>query len=162
MEQKVLDVLATLPPREQEVLRLRAGLETGSSLTMEQVGLLYKVIREHIRLIEAKALRRLGHPCRSSLIGANQAIEDSTKVIELDPTNASAYSDRGRAYEMKGLYDLAIEDFTKAIELKPSTITYFWRGGTYKAKGQDDLANADFAEAFRIAKAKHQNNDSSE
>jgi RNA polymerase primary sigma factor len=58
-------ILSTLPPREQEVLKMRFGLEDGYSLTLEEVGLCFDVTRERIRQIESKALRRLGHPRRS-------------------------------------------------------------------------------------------------
>jgi RNA polymerase primary sigma factor len=64
--QELLDsVLATLPAREQEVLKMRFGLDDGYSLTLEEVGLYFNVTRERIRQIEAKALRRLRHPKRS-------------------------------------------------------------------------------------------------
>jgi RNA polymerase primary sigma factor len=64
--QEQLDmVLATLPVREQEVLKMRFGLDDGYSLTLEEVGLYFDVTRERIRQIEAKALRRLRHPKRS-------------------------------------------------------------------------------------------------
>nr|WP_174266722.1 RNA polymerase sigma factor RpoD [Spirochaeta thermophila] len=65
LQQQIKDVLATLPPREQEVLKMRFGLEDGYSLTLEEVGLYFNVTRERIRQIEAKALRRLRHPKRS-------------------------------------------------------------------------------------------------
>ena len=58
-------MLSTLPAREQEVLKMRFGLEDGYSLTLEEVGLYFEVTRERIRQIEAKALRRLRHPKRS-------------------------------------------------------------------------------------------------
>lgn len=65
LQEQLGDVLATLPEREQEVLRMRFGLEDGYSLTLEEVGLYFNVTRERIRQIEAKALRRLRHPKRS-------------------------------------------------------------------------------------------------
>jgi RNA polymerase primary sigma factor len=65
LQEEVDEVLATLPVREQEVLKMRFGLGDGYSLTLEEVGLLFKVTRERIRQIEAKALRRLRHPRRS-------------------------------------------------------------------------------------------------
>jgi len=65
LQEQLSDVLSTLPPREQEVLRMRFGLEDGYSLTLEEVGLYFNVTRERIRQIEAKALRRLRHPKRS-------------------------------------------------------------------------------------------------
>ncbi len=65
LQEQLRDVLSTLPPREQEVLKMRFGLEDGYSLTLEEVGLYFNVTRERIRQIEAKALRRLRHPKRS-------------------------------------------------------------------------------------------------
>ena len=65
LQDQLTDVLTTLPPREQEVLKMRFGLEDGYSLTLEEVGLYFNVTRERIRQIEAKALRRLRHPTRS-------------------------------------------------------------------------------------------------
>ncbi len=66
MREQVHTVLSTLPPREQEVLKMRFGLDDGYSLTLEEVGLYFNVTRERIRQIEAKALRRLRHPRRSN------------------------------------------------------------------------------------------------
>ncbi|RKX78472.1 MAG: RNA polymerase sigma factor RpoD [Spirochaetes bacterium] len=65
LQEQLQGVLETLPPREQEVLKMRFGLEDGYSLTLEEVGLYFNVTRERIRQIEAKALRRLRHPKRS-------------------------------------------------------------------------------------------------
>ncbi len=64
LQDDVKSVLSTLPPREQEVLKMRFGLEDGYSLTLEEVGLYFEVTRERIRQIEAKALRRLRGPKR--------------------------------------------------------------------------------------------------
>ncbi len=66
LQEQLKEVLGTLPPREQEVLKMRFGLEDGYSLTLEEVGLYFNVTRERIRQIEAKALRRLRHPRRAS------------------------------------------------------------------------------------------------
>ena len=65
LQEQLGGVLLTLPSREQEVLKMRFGLEDGFSLTLEEVGLYFNVTRERIRQIEAKALRRLRHPKRS-------------------------------------------------------------------------------------------------
>jgi RNA polymerase primary sigma factor len=65
LQEQLFSVLATLPKREQEVLKMRFGLDDGYSLTLEEVGLYFNVTRERIRQIEAKALRRLRHPKRS-------------------------------------------------------------------------------------------------
>ena len=66
LQEQLHNVLNTLPPREQEVLKMRFGLEDGYSLTLEEVGLYFDVTRERIRQIEAKALRRLRHPRRAN------------------------------------------------------------------------------------------------
>jgi RNA polymerase primary sigma factor len=65
LKEQVKDALGTLTIREQEVLRLRFGLDDGRSRTLEEVGREFKVTRERIRQIEAKALRKLRHPSRS-------------------------------------------------------------------------------------------------
>jgi RNA polymerase primary sigma factor len=65
LQEQLEEVLTSLPQREQEVLKMRFGLEDGYSLTLEEVGLYFNVTRERIRQIEAKALRRLRHPKRS-------------------------------------------------------------------------------------------------
>jgi RNA polymerase primary sigma factor len=65
LQEQLRTVLSSLPAREQEVLKMRFGLEDGYSLTLEEVGLYFNVTRERIRQIEAKALRRLRHPKRS-------------------------------------------------------------------------------------------------
>jgi len=65
LQEQMGSVLSTLPAREQEVLKMRFGLDDGYSLTLEEVGLYFNVTRERIRQIEAKALRRLRHPKRS-------------------------------------------------------------------------------------------------
>jgi RNA polymerase primary sigma factor len=59
LQEQLRMVLATLPKREQEVLRMRFGLDEGYSLTLEEVGLYFNVTRERIRQIEAKALKKL-------------------------------------------------------------------------------------------------------
>ena len=65
LKEEIGDVLLTLTEREEQVLRLRFGLDDGSSKTLEEVGQMFGVTRERIRQIEAKALRKLRHPSRS-------------------------------------------------------------------------------------------------
>ncbi|MEA5051563.1 MAG: RNA polymerase sigma factor RpoD [Oscillospiraceae bacterium] len=65
LREQLGDVLGTLTPREEKVLRLRFGLEDGRPRTLEEVGKEFNVTRERIRQIEAKALRKLRHPSRS-------------------------------------------------------------------------------------------------
>lgn len=65
LKEQLVDVLKTLTPREAKVLKLRFGLIDGRQRTLEEVGKEFKVTRERIRQIEAKALRKLRHPSRS-------------------------------------------------------------------------------------------------
>ena len=65
MKEQLMEVLDTLTPREEKVLRLRFGLDDGRQRTLEEVGKEFNVTRERIRQIEAKALRKLRHPSRS-------------------------------------------------------------------------------------------------
>ena len=65
LREQLIEVLDTLTPREQKVLRLRFGLDDGRARTLEEVGKEFDVTRERIRQIEAKALRKLRHPSRS-------------------------------------------------------------------------------------------------
>lgn len=65
LKEQLMEVLDTLTPREEKVLRLRFGLDDGRARTLEEVGKEFNVTRERIRQIEAKALRKLRHPSRS-------------------------------------------------------------------------------------------------
>ena len=65
LKEQINEVLHTLTPREEHVLKLRFGLEDGRSRTLEEVGKEFNITRERIRQIEAKALRKLRHPSRS-------------------------------------------------------------------------------------------------
>ncbi len=65
LKEQLEEVLDTLTPREEKVLRLRFGLDDGRARTLEEVGQSFGVTRERIRQIEAKALRKLRHPSRS-------------------------------------------------------------------------------------------------
>jgi RNA polymerase primary sigma factor len=70
LKEQLNDVLKTLTPREEEVLRLRFGLDDGRTRTLEEVGEKFQITRERIRQIEAKALRKLRHPSRSKKLRA--------------------------------------------------------------------------------------------
>jgi len=65
LREQLSEVLHTLTPREESVLRLRFGLVDGRQRTLEEVGKEFNITRERIRQIEAKALRKLRHPSRS-------------------------------------------------------------------------------------------------
>lgn len=68
MKKDIESILKTLKPREEKVIRLRFGLDDGLPRTLEEIGKKFKVTRERIRQIEAKALRKLRHPARSKKI----------------------------------------------------------------------------------------------
>jgi RNA polymerase primary sigma factor len=70
LQEEMQTVLSTLSPREQEVIKMRFGLEGGFSFTLEEVGLYMNVTRERIRQIETKALRRFRHPRRANTLRA--------------------------------------------------------------------------------------------
>jgi RNA polymerase primary sigma factor len=65
LREQTAEVLKTLSPREEKIVKMRFGLQDGSEHTLEEVGQNFAVTRERIRQIEAKALRKLRHPSRS-------------------------------------------------------------------------------------------------
>ena len=65
LKDKIEQVLKTLTYREREIIKLRYGLGDGYTYTLEEVGRIFKVTRERVRQIEAKAIRKLQHPVRS-------------------------------------------------------------------------------------------------
>ena len=68
LREQLCNILHTLTPREEEVIKLRFGLEDGRPRTLEEVGKKFEITRERIRQIEAKALRKLRHPSRSKAL----------------------------------------------------------------------------------------------
>lgn len=64
LKTQLLSIISSLTPREQKVIRMRYGLDDGRARTLEEVGREFKVTRERIRQIEAKALRKLRNPNR--------------------------------------------------------------------------------------------------
>jgi len=70
LKEQTAQVLRTLTPREEKIMKMRFGLEDGSERTLEEVGRSFAITRERIRQIEAKALRKLRHPSRSRKLKA--------------------------------------------------------------------------------------------
>jgi RNA polymerase primary sigma factor len=70
LKEQTAEVLKTLSPREERIVKMRFGLVDGSEHTLEEVGQQFSVTRERIRQIEAKALRKLRHPSRSHKLKA--------------------------------------------------------------------------------------------
>ena len=82
----------------------------------------------------------------------DRAIEAYSHVIEFDSNSASAYSNRGVAYDIKGYADQAIADLNKAIELKPdNAAAYYNRGIVYRSKGDVDRAIKDYTKAIELS-----------
>jgi len=70
LKDKIEQILNTLTYREREIIRLRYGLDDGYTYTLEEVGRIFKVTRERVRQIEAKAVKKLQHPIRArKLVG---------------------------------------------------------------------------------------------
>ena len=65
LRQRINDVLKTLTYRQREILKLRYGIGDGYTYTLEEVGRIFRVTRERVRQIEAKAVRKLRHPVRA-------------------------------------------------------------------------------------------------
>ena len=65
LRQRIEQVLKTLTYREREIIKLRYGIGDGYTYTLEEVGRIFKVTRERVRQVEAKAIRKLQHPVRS-------------------------------------------------------------------------------------------------
>ena len=84
-------VLGTLTPREEKVLRMRFGIGENSDHTLEEVGLVFEVTRERIRQIEAKALRKLGHPSRNRRSSRSSKTEPPSFGFRLRLTGASGW-----------------------------------------------------------------------
>ena len=68
LKERLIEVLGSLTYREREIVKLRFGLGDGYIYTLEEIGKIYKITRERVRQIEAKALRKLKHPSRSKLL----------------------------------------------------------------------------------------------
>ena len=70
LRHRIEQVLKTLTYREREIIKLRYGIGDGYTYTLEEVGRIFKVTRERVRQVEAKAIRKLQHPVRSrKLVG---------------------------------------------------------------------------------------------
>jgi RNA polymerase primary sigma factor len=80
LKDRIEEVLKTLTYREREILKLRYGIGDGYTYTLEEVGKIFKVTRERVRQVEAKAIRKLQHPVRSRKL---QGFLDNSKPQEV-------------------------------------------------------------------------------
>jgi RNA polymerase primary sigma factor len=160
--EKVLD---SLSPRERDVLRLRYGLDDGRMKTLEEIGQIFNVTRERIRQIEARALRKLRHPNRNSIlkeyIRVNQACESREKKYEEQSQenqshagqteNAINYVQKGIACYRRGDFCGAIENLTQALKLDPNNAQLYYYRGLAKKKGKlHSEAINDFTQAINL------------
>jgi RNA polymerase primary sigma factor len=81
LKAKLVDVLTSLSERERQVLELRFGLSDGYPRTLEEVGKQFRVTRERIRQIEAKALRKIRHPTRLRQLQGSSKWKGSTTIF---------------------------------------------------------------------------------
>ena len=86
MREKIEDVLKTLTFREREIIRLRYGLGDGYTYTLEEVGRIFKVTRERVRQIEAKAVRKLQHPIRVQKLAGFLQPMNGTAIPQMSQT----------------------------------------------------------------------------
>ena len=82
-----------------------------------------------------------------------KAIVDYSRVIELKPTDASAYYSRGGLWKAIGQYDKSIADYTRAIKLEPQRRYYSGRGDAWRSKGNYDKAIADYSHAIKLSES---------
>ncbi len=92
LRDSVTNVLATLTPREERVLRMRFGIGMSTDHTLEEVGQQFSVTRERIRQIEAKALKKLRHPSRSRLMKSYSETEDLSPLLAAMAANERSES----------------------------------------------------------------------
>jgi RNA polymerase primary sigma factor len=96
LREQTAQVLKTLTPREEKIIKMRFGLEDGSEHTLEEVGQNFAVTRERIRQIEAKALRKLRHPSRSHRLRTFLQVEKPSRYPNTRPTH---FSTSGPAFD---------------------------------------------------------------
>jgi RNA polymerase primary sigma factor len=109
LKEKIEHVLKTLTYREREIIKLRYGLGDGYTYTLEEVGRIFKVTRERVRQIEAKAVRKLQHPVRSRKL---EGFLDSAlrALMSANPTNAALAGVGAAANNSTDVIEDEIED----------------------------------------------------
>ena len=90
LKERVGDVLSTLTFREREIIKLRYGIGDGYTYTLEEVGRIFRVTRERVRQIEAKAVRKLRHPVRARLLAS--FLDGAAPDLDLEEEQMNASS----------------------------------------------------------------------
>ena len=126
LQEQLVDVLSTLTPREEKVLKLRFGIEDGRPRTLEEVGKEFNVTRERIRQIEAKALRKLRHPSRSKKLKdfLNEETESNSEKIPSGSDPRRYFLSPARV--LRGLYPtdppMARRSRTAAVSIRTGSL----------------------------------------
>ncbi len=167
-------VLDTLSPVERDVVRLRYGLDDGRMKTLEEIGQIFNVAGERIRQIEAKALRKLRHPARNSILKDyiwgtdsynvlkknyeehSETNHSDIKGLENSPLNAQdavAFFNQGlERYKVED-FQGAVKDFTQAIQLNPNDANaYNMRSSAYMALKDYQRAMEDLQAAINLCR----------
>jgi RNA polymerase primary sigma factor len=167
-------VLDTLSPGERNVVRLRYGLDDGRMKTLEEIAQNFNVERERIRQIEAKALRKLRHPARNSILKDYICRTDAYKLLKkeyeeqsetnpsdieglenyfVNPQDAVAFFNQGlERYKVED-FQGAVKDFTQAIQLNPNDANaYNMRSSAYTALKDYHRAMEDLQAAIKLCR----------
>jgi RNA polymerase sigma factor (RpoD-like family) len=167
LREDVEKVLNSLKPDERDVLRLRYGWDDGHMKTLEEIAEIFNVTCECIHQIEAKALRKLRHPNRNSILkeyicGFKRYNSRQNKSEEESLGNQAYTSERQRqnstyhiqialACHRRGDFLEAINGFTQAIELdQNNTQLYYYRGIVYENLSQYSQAIEDYNQVLKI------------
>lgn len=160
--EKVLD---SLSPREHDVIRLRYGFDDGRMRTLEEIGQIFNVTRERVRQIEAKALRKLRHPNRNSILKEyirgwqsydlhQKKYEDKLKANHSSTqktTNTTDYVQKGLKCHRHQDFLGAIENFNQALKLDSNNAQLYYRRGVAKTEGEFQKgAIEDFTQAINL------------
>ncbi|AVH69721.1 RNA polymerase sigma factor RpoD [Nostoc sp. 'Lobaria pulmonaria (5183) cyanobiont'] len=158
-------VLESLSSRECDVIKLRYGFDNGHMKTLEEIGKIFNSTRERIRQIEAKALRKLRHPNRNSIlkdyIRGCQPHDLQQKKYKQQSQGNQNYTGKTKNapnYVQKGLICYrdrdflgAIENFTQALELNPNNAQLHYQRGLANTKGEfQKEAIEDFTQAINL------------
>ena len=163
LREDIESVLDTLSPRERDVLRLRYGLDDGRMKTLEEIGQIFNVNRERIRQIEAKALRKLRHPNRNSILkeylhtqpSYNWQLKKDERQFESKQSNTQSIENKPRGVSKHSL-DLAEENhkYSEAVKNNNiyflSHITYFNQGVHHYSVGNFHGAVEEFNRAIEL------------
>jgi RNA polymerase sigma factor (sigma-70 family) len=167
LREDVEKLLNSLKPDERDVLRLRYGWDDGHMKTLEEIAETFNVTCECIHQIEAKALRKLRHPNRNSILkeyicgfkrynsrqnkSEEESLGNQAYTSEQQRQNSTYYVQIALACHRRGDFLEAINGFTQAIELdQNNTQLYYYRGIVYENLSQYSQALEDYNQVLKI------------